>query len=163
MDIYCKLFNRSFKWYSHALIKNFIFGIGALIYEYMIGTYRAKHYERICGRQPLKNLKGMVSLSRTYLFKSFKGCLPQIFDWSVLEYFLPYIHWVQPRYAWSFSNSTAFQVYKMLNNVESVDMLHCLLFNPKWLRLSSSLVSDVKLSLIFSHVEDMLNSCSKSC
>ena len=28
---------------------------------------------KICGRQPLKNLKGMASLS-----KFFKGCLPQI-------------------------------------------------------------------------------------
>ena len=36
---------------------------------------------KICGRQPLKNLKGwwdMVCLSRPYPFKLFKGCLPQI-------------------------------------------------------------------------------------
>ena len=33
---------------------------------------------KICRRQPLKNLKDMVCLSRPYLFKFFKGCLPQI-------------------------------------------------------------------------------------
>ena len=75
-----EIFNCSFKWYSHTLMKNFIFGIGALICEYMIDTYGTKHCENICGRQPLKNLK------------EFKGCLPQVFDWSILEYFLPYIH-----------------------------------------------------------------------
>ena len=34
---------------------------------------------KICGRQSLKYLK------------SFKGCLPQIFTWSILEYFVPFI------------------------------------------------------------------------
>ena len=40
---------------------------------------------KICGRQPLKNLKGyglltrdMVCLGRPYPFKFFKGCRPQI-------------------------------------------------------------------------------------
>ena len=32
---------------------------------------------KLCGRQPLKNLKGMVCLSRPYPFKIFKGRLPQ--------------------------------------------------------------------------------------
>ena len=71
MDIYCKFFNRSFKWYSHALIKNFIFGIGALIYEYMIGTYGAKHYERICGRQPLKKFEGNGLLNQNMSLQIF--------------------------------------------------------------------------------------------
>ena len=31
---------------------------------------------KICGRQPLKNLKGIVCLSRPYLFKVLKGFLP---------------------------------------------------------------------------------------
>ena len=30
---------------------------------------------KICGKQPIKNLSGMVCL---YHFKIFKGCLPQI-------------------------------------------------------------------------------------
>ena len=34
---------------------------------------------KICGKQPLKNLKGVWSaISRPYPFKFFKGCLPQI-------------------------------------------------------------------------------------
>ena len=33
---------------------------------------------KICGRQPLKNLKGYGLLKRTNHFKFFKGCLPQI-------------------------------------------------------------------------------------
>ena len=34
---------------------------------------------KICERQPLKNLKGLVCVSRPYpFFKFFKGCLPQI-------------------------------------------------------------------------------------
>ena len=33
---------------------------------------------KICGRQPLKHLKGYGLLSRPYPFNFFKGCLPQI-------------------------------------------------------------------------------------
>ena len=33
---------------------------------------------KICGRQPLKNFRDIVCLSRPYHFKFFKGCLPQI-------------------------------------------------------------------------------------
>ena len=33
---------------------------------------------KICGRQPLKNLKWLVCLGKSYHFKLFKGCLPQI-------------------------------------------------------------------------------------
>ena len=33
--------------------------------------------KKICGRQPLKNLKGYGLLSRPYPFIFFKGCLPQ--------------------------------------------------------------------------------------
>ena len=32
----------------------------------------------------------MICLSRPYHFKYFKGCLPQIFTWSILEYFVPF-------------------------------------------------------------------------
>ena len=37
---------------------------------------------KVCGRQPLKNLKG----SRPYPSIFFKGCLPQNFTWPILEY-----------------------------------------------------------------------------
>ena len=33
---------------------------------------------KICGRQPLKIWRDMACLSRPYLFKFFKGCLPKI-------------------------------------------------------------------------------------
>ena len=33
---------------------------------------------KICGRQPLKNWTDMVCLGRSYHYKFFKGCLPQI-------------------------------------------------------------------------------------
>ena len=35
----------------------------------------------------------MVCLGRTYQFKFFKGCLPQIFTWSILEYLDPNNVW----------------------------------------------------------------------
>ena len=40
---------------------------------------------KICGRQPLKNLSDMVCLGRPYHFKFFKGCLPQILLGSLLN------------------------------------------------------------------------------
>ena len=40
---------------------------------------------KICGRQPFKNLK---RYSLLYPFKSFKGCCPQ-FTLSTIEYFVP--------------------------------------------------------------------------
>ena len=43
---------------------------------------------KICERQPLKSL--MVWLNRPYLFKFFKGCLPQILL-GPLEYFVPFV------------------------------------------------------------------------
>ena len=33
---------------------------------------------KICGRQPVKNLKGHALLKQTISFQIFKGCLPQI-------------------------------------------------------------------------------------
>ena len=33
---------------------------------------------KVCGRQPLKNLKEYMCLGRPYHFKFFKGCLSQI-------------------------------------------------------------------------------------
>ena len=44
---------------------------------------------KICGRQPLKNLKGYGLLSRLYPFKSFKGCLPQILLGLLLNTLFP--------------------------------------------------------------------------
>ena len=31
----------------------------------------------------------MVCLSRPYPYKFFEGCLPNIFTWAILEYFVP--------------------------------------------------------------------------
>ena len=45
---------------------------------------------KICGRQFLKNLKSYGLLRGTISVQIFKGCLPQIFDWSIIEYLDPF-------------------------------------------------------------------------
>ena len=48
---------------------------------------------KICGRQPLKNLKGCCLPKQTILLQFFKGCLPQILlglflnTWAHMEHF----------------------------------------------------------------------------
>ena len=56
---------------------------------------------KICGRQPLKNLKGyMVCLSKLYPFKFVKGCVPQILlgpllnTWTHISHLLVEFLWL---------------------------------------------------------------------
>ena len=44
----------------------------------------------ICGRKPLKNLKGYGLPKKTMSFKLFKRLSSTKFTWSILEYFIPF-------------------------------------------------------------------------
>ena len=64
---------------------------------------------KICGRQPLKNLKCMVCLSRLYRIKYFKGCRPQILLGPILN-ILTHIYVLHPfdlQNRGSFQNQTS--------------------------------------------------------
>ena len=63
--------------FAHYILFNLTFIYISLILLNIWDEVFKNRPSKICGRQPLKNLK-CITLSRSYHFKFFKGCLPQI-------------------------------------------------------------------------------------
>ena len=78
---------------------------------------------KICGRQPLKNLK---CLKRPYHFKIFKGCLPQIsFGPFFVPYFVPYIYGLKlvEKLVLEKSKFTLFSIADVIANMVNLKIL----------------------------------------